>query len=328
MEKFRALVVDKKDEETTMDIREIGMDDLSEGEVTIKVAYSSVNYKDGMVAVKGSIAETFPIIPGIDLAGTVMSSEDDRFKEGDEVIATSYHIGTRHSGGFSEVARVPSEWVVPLPEGLSLKESMELGTAGFTAALCIQRLEENGLEPGPGKVLVDGASGGVGSLAINMLADRGYSVVASTGRTEEAEYLKSLGADTVIHRDEVTDEDGKSTRKRQWKAAVDPVGGKTLQYILSSLDYGGSVATCGLAGGIEVETTVLPFISRGINWLGIDSVKYPMEHRLKVWDRLADDLKPSALETHIAYEATLEELPDTLNDILKGHVRGRVIVKF
>lgn len=180
MERFKALVVDKADEGTVMDIKEIGMDDLSEGEVTIKVRYSSVNYKDGMVAVTGSIAETFPIVPGIDLAGTVLSSEDERFQEGDEVIATSYYIGTRHSGGFSEVARIPAEWVVPLPEGLTLKESMELGTAGFTAALCVKRLEENGLEPGAGKVLVDGASGGVGSLAINMLADKGYEVVAST----------------------------------------------------------------------------------------------------------------------------------------------------
>lgn len=328
MERFKALVIDKADEGTTMDIKEIGMEDLSEGEVTIKVAYSSVNYKDGMVAVTGSIAETFPLVPGIDLAGTVISSEDERFQEGDEVIATSYYIGTRHSGGFSEVARIPAEWVVPLPEGLTLKESMELGTAGFTAALCVKRLEENGLEPGSGKVLVDGASGGVGSLAINMLADKGYEVVASTGRTEEAEYLKSLGAAKVIHRDEVTDTDGKSTRKRQWQAAIDPVGGKTLQYILSSLDYGGSVATCGLAGGIEVETTVLPFISRAINWLGIDSVKYPMEPRMKVWESLAGEMKPSALETHISHEVSLEELPGTLRDILKGRVRGRVIVKF
>lgn len=327
MEKFKALVADKRNDKMEMNIKEVRMEDLSEGEVVIRVSYSSVNYKDGMVGVTGAIAETFPIIPGIDLAGTVISSEDDRFKEGDEVIATSYYIGTRHSGGFSEVARIPADWVVPLPEGLTKKEAMEIGTAGFTAALSIQRLEDNGLEPGDGEVLVDGASGGVGSIAINMLASKGYEVVASTGRTEEAEYLKSLGARKVIHRDEVTDTDGKSTRKRRWKAAIDPVGGKTLQYILSSLDYGGSVATCGLAGGVEVETTVLPFISRGINWLGIDSVKYPMEQRVEVWKRLAGDMKPAALGTHIAHEVTLEELPDTLRDILNGKVRGRIIVK-
>lgn len=327
MERFKALVADKQNDKMEMNIKELGMEDLSEGEVVIRVAYSSVNYKDGMVGVTGAIAETFPIIPGIDLAGTVISSEDDRFKEGDEVIATSYYIGTRHSGGFSEVARIPADWVVPLPEGLTKKEAMEIGTAGFTAALSIQRLEDNGLEPGDGEVLVDGASGGVGSIAINMLAGKGYDVVASTGRTEEAEYLKSLGARKVIHRDEVMDMDGKSTRKRRWRAAIDPVGGKTLQYILSSLDYGGSVATCGLAGGVEVETTVLPFISRGINWLGIDSVKYPMEQRVEVWKRLAGDMKPSALGTHIAHEVTLEELPDTLRDILNGKVRGRVIVR-
>lgn len=327
MDDFKALVVDKNEEKMSMEVKQIGLPDLSEGEVTIRVAYSSVNYKDGMVAVKGDMAETLPLVPGIDLAGTVIASEDDRFKEGDQVIATSYFIGTRHTGGFSEVARIPAEWVVPLPDGLTFEESMKIGTAGFTAALAIQRLEENGLTPDSGKVLVDGASGGVGSLAINMLYDRDYDVVASTGRTEEAEYLKSLGASKAIHRDQVTDFRGRATRTRQWAAAIDPVGGKTLQYILSSLDYGGSVATCGLAGGIEVETTVLPFISRGINWLGIDSVKYPMDRRIKVWERLADDMKPSALETDISHEISLDELPDTLHNILHGKIRGRIIVK-
>ena len=327
MDDFKALVVDKKDEKMSMEVKQIGLSDLSEGEVTISVAYSSVNYKDGMVAVKGDLAETLPLVPGIDLAGTVIASEDDRFQEGDPVIATSYFIGTRHTGGFSEVARIPSEWVVPLPDGLTFEESMKIGTAGFTAALAIQRLEENELTPDSGKVLVDGASGGVGSLAINMLYDRDYDVVASTGRTEEASYLKSLGASKVIHRDQVTDFRGRATRTRQWAAAIDPVGGKTLQYILSSLDYGGSVATCGLAGGIEVQTTVLPFISRGINWLGIDSVKYPMEKRIKVWQRLADDMKPSALETDISHEISLDELPDTLHSILQGEIRVGIIVK-
>lgn len=327
MDDFKALVVDKNEEKMSMEVKQIGLPDLSEGEVTIRVAYSSVNYKDGMVAVKGDMAETLPLVPGIDLAGTVIASEDDRFKEGDQVIATSYFIGTRHTGGFSEVARIPAEWVVPLPDGLTFEESMKIGTAGFTAALAIQRLEENGLTPDSGKVLVDGASGGVGSLAINMLYDRDYDVVASTGRTEEAEYLKSLGASKAIHRDQVTDFRDRATRTRQWAAAIDPVGGKTLQYILSSLDYGGSVATCGLAGGIEVETTVLPFISRGINWLGIDSVKYPMDRRIKVWERLADDMKPSALETDISHEISLDELPDTLHNILHGKIRGRIIVK-
>lgn len=327
MDRFKALVVDKVDGKMEMEVKDVGLDDLSEGEVTIKVAYSSVNYKDGMVAVKGDLAEILPLVPGIDLAGTVLASEDGRFKEGDEVIATSYFIGTRHTGGFSEVARIPADWIVPLPAGLTMEESMKLGTAGFTAALCIQRLEDNGLTPEKGRVLVDGASGGVGSIAVNMLDDRGYEVVASTGRTEEAEYLKSLGASKVIHRDQVTDFRGRATRTRQWAAAIDPVGGKTLQYILSSLDYGGSVATCGLAGGVDVKTTVLPFISRNINWLGIDSVKHPMEHRLKVWDRLSGDMKPSALETDISHQIGLDDLPDTLHDILKGKIRGRIIVK-
>ncbi|WP_052255595.1 acryloyl-CoA reductase [Salinicoccus sp. YB14-2] len=328
MSNFDALLVEKVDGNPEMSIKTLSTDQLTAGDVLIKVHYSSVNYKDALIAVNGQFAEKFPMVPGIDLAGEVVESVSEKFKPGDQVLATSYYIGTRNFGGFSEMARIPSKWLVALPKGLSLREAMTLGTAGFTAALSIDKLERNGLKPEDGKVLVAGASGGVGSLSVNMLDDLGYHVEASTGHTEEAQYLKSIGAQRVIHRDEIFDEDQKSIRKRQWIAAIDPIGGKTTQYILSSLDYGGYVATCGLVGGIDVQTTVIPFISRSIQWIGVDSVKYPMEGRKKIWDRLATDLKPSKLTNDIVNEITLNELPDTLKKILEGQIRGRVIVSF
>jgi len=326
MDTFQALVLEKTGNEANLNIRQLHMDDLPEGDLTIRVAYSSVNFKDGIVAINYQLVESYPLTPGIDLAGTVIDSQDERYNEGDEVIVTSYQLGTGHSGGFSEVARVPADWAVPLPEGLSLKEAMILGTAGFTAGLSVQRLKDNGLEPDKGPVLVTGATGGVGSLAVNMLAKQGYDVTASTGKTNETDYLKKMGAKNVIDRHEVEDTEQKPVRGKKWAAAVDPVGGKTLQYILSTLSYGGSVATSGLTGGTEVSTSVLPFISRGINWLGIDSVKCPMEKRMKVWQRLADDFKPDMHE-EMVNEISLDELPNVLRDILDSNVRGRTIVK-
>ncbi|WP_010529769.1 acryloyl-CoA reductase [Lentibacillus jeotgali] len=326
MDTFQALVLEKTEDEADLNIKQLHMEDLPEGDLTIRVAYSSVNFKDGMVAINHQLVESFPLIPGIDLAGTVIDSQDDRFEAGDEIIVTSYQLGTGHSGGFSEVARVPADWAVPLPEGLSLKEAMILGTAGFTAGLSVKRLEDNGLEPDKGPVLVAGATGGVGSLAVNMLAKRGYDVTASTGKSSEMDYLKRLGAKDVIDRGEVEDTEHKPVRRKMWAGAVDPVGGMTLQYILSTLKYDGSVATSGLTGGTEVATSVLPFISRGINWLGIDSVKCPMEKRLKVWERLTADFKPDMHE-ELVNEISLEELPDVLKDILDSKVRGRTIVK-
>ncbi|WP_424237496.1 acryloyl-CoA reductase [Bhargavaea ginsengi] len=325
MSTFKAMVV--KDEQSQPEITQLTMEDLPEGEVTIRVAYSSVNFKDGLVALKKRMVGSYPMVPGIDLAGTVMESADGRYKAGDEVIVTSYALGTGHFGGFSEVARVPADWVVPLPEGLTMRESMVLGTAGFTAALSVLRLEENGLAPDKGPVLVAGATGGVGSVAVNILANRGYEVTASTGKHDEEAYLKELGASRVIRRNDVADEDGTPVREEQWAGAVDPVGGKTLQYILSTLKYGGSVATSGLTGGIEVQTTVLPFISRNINWLGIDSVQCPMERRLEAWERLSTDYKPTVLDGDLVNEVTLEQLPEVLGAILQGKVRGRTLVK-
>ncbi|WP_100010018.1 acryloyl-CoA reductase [Lentibacillus sediminis] len=327
MEEFRALVLDKQNEESRLEVRNLTTDDLPEGGVTIQVAYSSINYKDAMVGVQNQMVKSYPHVPGIDLAGTVVDSADERFTSGEEVIVTSYALGTGHFGGFSERARVPAEWVVPLPDGLSLKEAMTLGTAGLTAGLSIQRLEDNGLEPGNGSVLVAGATGGVGSLAVDMLAKKGHDVTASTGSLDEAEYLRRLGAKEVVDRDDVTDTDSTPTRKKKWAAAVDPVGGATLQYILSTLKNNGSVATSGLVGGVEVSTTVLPFIGRGINWLGIDSVECLMELREKVWKRLGEDLKPTFLNEDIVREVDLEEVPQVLEEILEGNVRGRTLVR-
>lgn len=273
MDNFKAFVVDKTDGNFSAQIKTISLDDLPAGDVVVKVAYSSVNYKDGLASIpNGKIVRAYPFVPGIDLAGTVVSSEDSRFSKGDEVIATSYEIGVSHYGGYSEYARVPGEWVVPLPKDITLREAMIYGTAGFTAALSVHRLEENGLTPEKGKVLVTGATGGVGSIAVAMLAKRGYQVVASTGKESEHEYLRKIGAFEIISREELIGEKVKPLDKQLWAAAVDPVGGKTLSSILSKLDYSGSVAVSGLTGGTDVPATVFPFILRGINLLGIDSV--------------------------------------------------------
>ncbi len=325
---FNALMVDKTENNFSVNVKKLTVDELPHGEVLIKVAYSGVNYKDGLASIpNGKIVQSYPMVPGIDLAGIVVSSEDPRFHKGDEVIATSYEIGVSHFGGYSEYARIPADWVVPLPEGLSLKEAMIFGTAGFTAALSVQRLEDNGLSPDQGKVLVTGATGGVGSFAVSMLAGRGYEVVASTGKEAEKEYLIKLGAKEIISRDDVYNGNVKALDKKQWAGAVDPVGGDPLAAILSKISDQGSVAVSGLTGGTSVPTSVFPFILRGVNLLGIDSVHCPMEARQAIWSRLATDLKPDDLSTFIQKEASLEELPDILPIILKGKMRGRVIVQ-
>ncbi|MFY4775702.1 NADPH:quinone oxidoreductase family protein [Metabacillus sp. RGM 3146] len=325
---FQALVIDKKGDEVTKEIREITLNDLPEGDVLIKVHYSSVNYKDGLASIpNGNIVKTYPFVPGIDLSGEVVSSNDSRFKEGDKVIATSYEIGVSHYGGYSEYARLSGDWIVPLPENLSLKEAMVFGTAGFTAALSVQRLEENGLSPEKGKVLVTGATGGVGSIAVALLAKRGYEVVASTGKDSEHAYLKQLGAHEIISREEVYDGKIKALDKQQWHGAVDPVGGKPLASVLSKIQSHGSVAVSGLTAGGDVPTSVFPFILRGINLLGIDSVYCPMDVRKKLWERMAGDLKPERMLELVEDEVTLEELPGALDRILSSKVRGRILVK-
>ncbi|PEZ78386.1 acryloyl-CoA reductase [Bacillus sp. AFS017274] len=328
IQQFDALVVNKQDDQFTVNIQQLSLDDLPQGEVLIRVHYSGVNYKDSLAAIpNGNIVSSYPIVPGIDMAGVVVSSEDSRFKEGDEVIATSYGIGVSQSGGYSQFARVPAEWIVPLPDGLTMKEAMIIGTAGFTAALSVLRLEENNLTPEQGSVLVTGATGGVGSFAVSILSKLGYSVEASTGKDSEHGYLKEIGAATIVSREDVFNGKLRALGKQKWSGAVDPVGGEPLASVLSQIKYGGAVAVSGLTAGTSLPATVFPFILRGVNLLGIDSVNCPMDTRLKVWHRLATDFKLEKLEQLIQQEITLEELPDVLPTLLKGEARGRTIVK-
>ncbi|MDM5210490.1 acryloyl-CoA reductase [Peribacillus sp. NJ4] len=328
IQQFDALVVNKQDDQFTVNIQKLSVDDLPQEDVLIRVHYSGVNYKDSLASIpNGNIVSSYPIVPGIDMAGVVVSSEDSRFKKGDEVIATSYGIGVSQSGGYSQFARVPADWIVPLPDGLTMKEAMIIGTAGFTAALSVQRLEENDLTPGQGSVLVTGATGGVGSFAVSILSKLGYSVEASTGKESEHGYLKEIGATTIISREDVYDGKLRALGKQKWSGAVDPVGGEPLASVLSQIKYGGSVAVSGLTAGTSVPATVFPFILRGVNLLGIDSVNCPMDTRLKVWHRLATDFKLTHLEQLIQQEITIDELPDILPTLLKGEARGRTIVK-
>jgi putative YhdH/YhfP family quinone oxidoreductase len=328
IQQFDALVVNMQDDQFTVNIQQLSLEDLPQGEVLIRVHYSGVNYKDSLAAIpNGNIVSSYPIVPGIDMAGVVISSEDSRFKEGDEVIATSYGIGVSQSGGYSQFARVPAEWVVPLPDGLTMKEAMIIGTAGFTAALSVLRLEENNLTPEQGSVLVTGATGGVGSFAVSILSKLGYSVEASTGKESEHGYLKAIGAATIVSREDVYDGKLRALGKQKWSGAVDPVGGEPLASVLSQIKYGGAVAVSGLTAGTSLPASVFPFILRGVNLLGIDSVNCPMDTRLKVWHRLATDFKLEDLEQLVQQEITLEELPDVLPTLLKGQARGRTIVK-
>jgi acrylyl-CoA reductase (NADPH) len=327
MDNFKALVVDKSEEAFKIETRLLSIDDLPEGELLVKVVYSSLNYKDALACIpNGNIVKKYPFVPGIDLAGIVVSSQDDRFQEGDEILITGYDLGVSHFGGFSQYARVPSEWAVRLPQGLSMKEAMVIGTAGFTAALSVHALQENGIYPEKGPILVTGATGGVGSVSVSILSKLGYEVVASTGKSEMKEYLLGLGAHRVISRDELLPAQPRSLEKQTWAGAIDCVGGKLLSYILSSTGYGGAVAVSGLTGGTELATTVFPFILRGIRLIGIDSVLAPMTVRIKVWERLASELKPETLES-MCTEISLEQISDVIPAILKGESRGRMIVK-
>ncbi|WP_338131045.1 acrylyl-CoA reductase family protein [Cohnella rhizosphaerae] len=296
--------------------------------MTIRVAYSSVNYKDGLTTIPGAgIVSQYPHIPGIDLAGSVIASSDSSFKEGDEVLVTGYGLGASHPGGFSELARVPASWVVPMPQGLTAKAAMALGTAGFTAALSIHRMEQNGLSPGQGSVLVSGATGGVGSWAVSMLAKSGYDVTASTRKSEEIAYLKSIGARETILPSELEAPEAKPLGRERWAAAVDPVGGPFLTQVLNAVRYGGSVALSGFTGGSELAATVYPFIVRGVNLLGIDSVQCPMDVRRAVWNRIAAEWQPEgALLDAIVQEIPLSGLPAAIQQVLQGRMRGRFVV--
>lgn len=324
---FQALVVNKTEQTFSVAVQSMTPEDLPAGEVLIKVAYSSVNYKDGLAGIPdGKIVKSYPFIPGVDLSGYVVSSTDDRFSLGQPVIATGYGIGVSHYGGFSQYARIPADWITPLPDGLTLREAMIYGTAGFTAGLSVQALEANGLSPEKGNVLVTGATGGVGGAAVAMLAYKGYSVTASTGQEEAAGYLHSLGAKDILSREAVLGESVKPLDKQLWQAAVDSVGGHTLAAVLSKIAYNGAVAASGLTGGTALPTTVLPFILRGVKLLGIDSVFCDAKLRSAVWERMAGDLKPASLETLVDREVSLQELPGALEDILKSNTRGRILV--
>ena len=325
---FRAFVVNKTEEGFSADLKELTLADLPQGEVLIKVAYSSVNYKDGLASIpEGRIVRSYPFVPGIDLAGVVAESSDSRFKPGDEVLATSYELGVSHYGGYSEYARIKADWVVPLPTGLTLKEAMALGTAGFTAALAVHQLEKNGLQPQNGPVLVTGATGGVGSIGISILRALGYTVAASTGKSSEHDYLKELGASETLSREETSVESNRPLEKERWAGSLDSVGGSTLAYLIRTTRYAGSIASFGNTGGPNFCTTVFPFALRGVNLMGIESVNCPMQLRRQLWHRLASDYKPRRLLDMIGQEAPLEELPRALATILKGGTRGRTIIK-
>ena len=306
---------------------DLSLDDLDPGEVLIQTHYSSVNYKDALAATgAGKVIRRFPCVGGVDASGVVVSSSDAHFKAGDEVLVTGYEMGVAHDGGYAEYVRVPAEWVVPLPHGLTLFEAMALGTAGFTAALSIHRLEQNELSRVKGKVIVTGATGGVGSLAIQMLSQLGYHVVALTGKDNEHDYLRSLGASEILPRSQV---DLKSTRpleKAQWAGALDAVGGETLSWLTRSMQQNGAIASFGNAGGVELHTTVFPFILRGVKLLGVDSAATEMPLRKQIWQRLANELKPRRL-AQLTHSVPFAKLPDIFPKMLQGEGHGRTVVK-
>ncbi|MBI2778006.1 MAG: acryloyl-CoA reductase [Chloroflexi bacterium] len=325
-ETFRAYVVDRDGDRFLRGLRDLTAADLPEGDVDIRVEWSSVNYKDGLAATaEGKVARAYPLVPGIDLAGTVIRSGHPSFRPGQPVIAHGYDLGVSRHGGFAEAARVPAGWVVPMPPGLTAREAMAIGTAGFTAALSVSQLEARGLEPGMGPVLVTGATGGLGSTAISILAELGYEVWAATGKADEHDWLRSLGAVGFLGREELAAE-GRPLESERWAAAIDAVGAATLPAILRTLKRGGAVAACGNASGPALTTTVFPFILRGTAILGIDSAYLPIAARRRIWERLATDLRPRALGERLT-EVTLDTLEPALDAIRAGEARGRWIVK-
>jgi acrylyl-CoA reductase (NADPH) len=324
-EKFQALQVFEEQGKCVARVTELSVGDLCEGEVVIKTACSSVNYKDALaVTGAGKVMRRFPCVAGIDLAGNVVSSTDARFKAGDAVIATSYDLGVSHDGGFAQYARVKADWVVPLPSGLTLFEAMALGTAGYTAGLAVTLAEQNQLAPGRGKVLVNGATGGVGSLCVDMLSKLAYSVTALTGKGGEAAYLERLGATEVLDRGKL-EMGSRPLEKTLWAGAFDSVGGEQLAWLTRTMQPGGVIASFGNAGGIELKTTVLPFILRGVRLIGVDSAYTPMALRRKVWERLSTDLKPRHFDA-IAHTISLADVPAYCARMLQGQIRGRAVV--
>ncbi|WP_108483960.1 acryloyl-CoA reductase [Oceaniglobus ichthyenteri] len=324
---FRALVVEKDDAgKTVAGVQEIGEDRLPDGNVTVAVEYSTVNYKDGLcIGPGGGLVRNYPHVPGIDFAGTVETSDDPRYGVGDKVVLTGWRVGEAHWGGYAQKARVKADWLVPLPDGLSARDAMAVGTAGFTAMLAVMALEDHGLEPGRGPVLVTGAAGGVGSVATAILANLGHEVAAVTGRPETETYLRDLGATQIVAREEIGETVKRPLEAETWAGCVDAVGGAMLARVLGQMKYGGSVAAVGLAGGAALPATVIPFLLRGVNLLGIDSVMQPFENRQRAWARIAKDLPLDKLNAMVT-SATLSDLPGLGRDILNGQIKGRVVV--
>lgn len=327
-EPFVAYVVNKLDNQVTGQMDMLTAAQLPAGEVTVAVEYSSLNYKDALAATgQGGIVRNYPHVPGIDAAGTVVESQSSAVQAGDRVIITGYDLGVGAYGGYAAYVRVPAAWVVKAPDGLSNFEAMALGTAGFTAAMCVFAMEHNGTRPEQGPVLVTGATGGVGSIAVALLAQKGYQVAASSGKADQHAFLQHLGATQILSRAEVTLSDAKPRPmlRGTWAGAVDTVGGATTAHLIRSMMYGGNIALCGLVGGHDFAGTVIPFLLRGVNLLGIDSVMCPMEYRQRIWQHLATDLKPRHLE-QIARVITLADLPAAITEILQGKIKGRLVV--
>lgn len=322
---FNAILIEKEGETQSVAIRQVDEDRLPEGDVTVDVDYSTLNYKDGLaITGRSPVVRKFPMVPGIDLVGTVRDSSHADWKTGDKVVLNGWGVGEVHWGGLAQVARLNGDWLVALPSAFTGKQAMAIGTAGYTAALCVNALVNAGVEPEQGEVLVTGATGGVGSVAVALLKKIGFSVAASTGKASEVEYLKHLGADTIIDRAELS-ERGKPLQKERWAGVVDSVGSTTLANACAATRYGGAVAACGLAGGADFPATVMPFILRGVRLLGVDSVMAPKEPRMAAWQRLANDLDPALLDV-IGTEIGLNEAIGAAADLIAGKIRGRIIV--
>lgn len=324
---FNAIIVDKNDEgKTCASVKSITEADLPEGNVTVAIDYSTVNYKDGLcIGPGGGLVRNYPHVPGIDFAGTVESSSDERYQQGDKVVLTGWRVGEAHWGGYAQKARVSADWLVPLPKGITTRQAMAVGTAGFTSMLAVMALEKQGLDKDNGPVLVTGAAGGVGSVATAILANLGYQVAGVTGRPETADYLKNLGASEIVAREDINETTKRPLEKETWAGCIDAVGGAMMARVLGQMKYGASVAAVGLAGGADLPATVIPFLLRGVNILGIDSVMQPYNNRVEAWKRVATDLPMDKLEDMIV-PATLADLPQLGKDILKGQIKGRVVV--
>ena len=324
---FTAYRIHQEDDRVVARFEDTTVNELSEGDVVIRAEYSDVNYKDALAATgEGKILRSFPLIGGIDVAGTVESSGDERFTPGDRVVVTGCGLGEDRDGGYSEFVRVPGDFVIPLAQGFTTRDAMCLGTAGFTAALAIHRMEHNGLTPSGGPVVVTGATGGVGSLAVNMLAGRDYEVVAVTGKESQRKYLEDLGASEVLLRQEI-DYGKRPLEKARWQGAVDNVGGEMLTWLTRTTGWWGSIASIGLAGSHKLETTVMPFILRGVNLLGINSMATPRDLRMVIWERIATDLRPSKLDSIVSKELPFEKLPEAFRPLLDNEQTGRTLIR-